>query len=220
MSSLIEVVKGFNNLDVYQRFYSSIRTDLENLGKKGERNRHIDYGHGKNLRFPIHLASLYPENEIFYLENSSWMDYIFTKLKYRQFTPDNFTFIKSPGEKTIKAKSSTMFFTLHHCENEKESIAEIRDHLLPGGLLIILDYDMKKYVTDYDQGMAKEIVTELFNSENEIKVRKKEKDFFESHTRIGAYNCVKECRRAGFKTKKLIVTDPRKLFLYVGEKQN
>jgi len=200
--------RKINNSSILWSFYHEVHRYLKDAGVK----RHLDIGHGKDLKFPRMMAARFHDIEIGYYDNSDIIMRLLNRImSSNEAVYENLKYISSlEGE----FDSASYFFTIHHFPSPLETLREIYGHLKNEGIAIIIDYDLNWLRQEQN---AKSVIKDILNSANEKKVMKTEQDWFEAHTKYSLEQCVKDAKEAGFHERVREVQE-RKLFLYIGEK--
>jgi len=140
--------------------------------------------------------------------------------------PDSIKWVDSPKEYTGKASEVCFFFTRHHFNNPRDALKEAYDLLRPeekgevnkpGGIVLVVDYDLKRKIDGMDRARAEEYVRKKFTTSSELEVTRTEPDWFEAHTRDGLAECVRDMAEIGFNVLEREVYDD-KVFSCVGRK--
>ena len=204
--------------------------EIETYWKNPELRLHLDIGHGKeeHLRFSKHLAHISREKkgEVVYFDNADFITRFMTKVKNKNSKPENLIFSSSP-EGYLKENSAdfydsaSLFFAIHEFSvnpSPLETMQRMHSLLKPGAPLFGVDYNF-----DFGEMSEKELndlVRDRFTERNEKRVIEEEPDWFIAHTRYNLRKFMSDAETAGFRAIKVIESDPRKLFLYIGERQN
>ncbi len=137
--------------------------------------------------------------------------------------PELIRWIDSPGKYLGKGSEACFFFTRHHFSDSYEALREAHSLLKseseegPGGVVVVIDYDLKSQIKGMTREQADEYVRSRFITQSELEVIRTEPDWFEAHTREGLAECVRDMTNAGFNVIEREVYD-NKVFSCVGRK--
>jgi len=140
--------------------------------------------------------------------------------------PDVIKWVDSPKEYIGKASEVSFFFTRHHFKNPKEALKEAYDLLRPeengeiykhGGIVIVIDYDLKRKIEGMSREQAEDYVKSRFTTSSELEAIRTEPDWFKAHTEDGLAECVKDMAEIGFNVIEREVYD-EKVYSCVGRK--
>ncbi len=127
-------------------------------------------------------------------------------------------------------KSASAFYTTHDCDNLRRLFNNVGKILVPGGLLFIVDYNLR-WIRALESSLERrESFEKWFNLGNEKKeldglekaLRHTGKQMcYETHTRYGLRDYTSAGKNAGFRTVKAhsLPEKTPKIFLYAGIKQ-
>jgi SAM-dependent methyltransferase len=209
----------------------------------GKLGRHLDVGHGKDLKFPVKMAKNIPGSEIVYFDTSDFImrlkreyaDRIRGRKRIKEYDefsfPQNLIFTSAPEG---PFDSATCFFTIHEAPSPLEIFKQIYGLLRDGGRVYVIDYDLA-WVRDRPN--PRETLAGIFNTKNEKKVILTEPDWFESHTKYSLENCIADAENSGFTSinsayaglrtflgineednQRYLSASGEKLFAYIGKK--
>ena len=196
------------NQDMLKQFYSDAIPYLSGI------ETHLDIGHGKNLKFILNIADSFKDSKtrFMYYDNRDFIERLIAK-RNKIALPNNVELTSSPKG---PIDSASYFFTIHDflgtSQSPQESFKEVCGLTSPGGLVLVIDYDLFHVRTKPNSQHA---FSEVFNNGNEKKCLLTEPDCYEKHTSYSRAMCVRDLEASGFalvKAYSLPEEDP-KLFL-------
>lgn len=162
-----------NNEPILEGYFREL---LEYVKREGH---HIEFGHGKNLKFQVKAASYFKTGKVAYYDNAKGLEKLLNLWNNKTLKrPKNMKRTRNPAVVLKKNKiegfdSAGFFFTIHEFfgnngESPRNAIKEAYELLLPGGTLMVVDYDMKHLRGEHKRQKSEMIVRAMFEgTENE-----------------------------------------------------
>jgi len=242
----MEAIAGFNEgeryLDIYRAIYPLITPDgiLIDMGHGKNLQFPVRVAQTIAKHFPNKEMVYYDSSDPEVIRG--WFDSLKSQIrrksrkkteelvdKARQVArdiPDVIKWVDSPKEYIGKASEVSFFFTRHHFKNPRDALKEAYDLLRPeengnvnkpGGVVVVVDYDLKRKIEGMSREQAEVYVGSRFTTSSELEVRRTEPDWFEAHTREGLAECVRDMTEIGFNVIEREVYDD-KVYSCVGRK--
>ncbi len=172
-------------------------------------SRHLEFGCGKG-NWAYQLGLLNKDKKIIGYDICE--NYIYTARHLRSRENVVFTHSMDVLAKSMSPfHSASLMFVYHEAENGV--IESIHDLLLPEGILVVMDYNIK--------GISREKFADVFTTDSEKKELKRygAEQAFNIHTAKNLEDCMQEGELAGFKTIEHEILW-NKYFKWVGQKIN